>query len=297
MAKFSRFLAPYTIVGGKSFRLKDHDPDDLGGSRLIKGLNKQSSAALFEEGTQQLARLQELLYADRRWSLLLIFQAMDAAGKDGTIKHVLSGVNPQGCLVHSFKAPSSEELGHDFLWRCAVRLPERGMIGIFNRSYYEEVLAVRVHPEYLAKQRLPKHLVGKEVWDERFEDIRAFERHLQRNGTIVLKFFLNISKDEQKRRFLKRIEDPDRHWKFSAADASERGHWDDYMEAYEQAIRHTATAESPWIVVPANHKWHARLVVGAAVIHALESLDLRFPTVDEESKKRLQDARRLLDAD
>ena len=293
MPKIDRFLDPYVITSGKHFRLKDHDPANVGKGRLTK----ESAAGLLQQGIERLTQLQELLYADKRWSVLMIFQAMDAAGKDGTIKHVLSGVNPQGCHVSSFKSPSAEELGHDFLWRCAVKLPERGMIGIFNRSYYEEVLAVRVHPEFLSHQRLPKTLIGKHLWDERHEDIRGFEQHLARSGTIVRKFFLNVSKDEQKRRFLKRIEDPDRNWKFSVSDATERGHWDDYMDAYEQTIRATATPESPWLVVPADHKWFARLVVVAALIKALEGLDLSFPTVDEDSKKRLHDARRLLDND
>ena len=293
MPKIDRFLDPYVITSGKHFRLKDHDPANVGKGRLTK----ESAAGLLQQGIERLTQLQELLYADKRWSVLMIFQAMDAAGKDGTIKHVLSGVNPQGCHVSSFKSPSAEELGHDFLWRCAVKLPERGMIGIFNRSYYEEVLAVRVHPEFLSHQRLPKTLIGKHLWDERHEDIRGFEQHLARSGTIVRKFFLNVSKDEQKRRFLKRIEDPDRNWKFSVSDATERGQWDDYMDAYEQTIRATATPESPWLVVPADHKWFARLVVVAALIKALEGLDLSFPTVDEDSKKRLHDARRLLDND
>jgi PPK2 family polyphosphate:nucleotide phosphotransferase len=293
MPKIDRFLDPYVVTSGKHFRLKDHDPANVGKGRLTK----ESAAGLLQQGIERLTQLQELLYADKRWSVLMIFQAMDAAGKDGTIKHVLSGVNPQGCHVSSFKSPSAEELGHEFLWRCAVKLPERGMIGIFNRSYYEEVLAVRVHPEFLSHQRLPKTLIGKHLWDERYEDIRGFEQHLARSGTIVRKFFLNVSKDEQKRRFLKRIEDPDRNWKFSASDATERGHWNDYMAAYEQTIRATATPANPWLVVPADHKWFARLVVVAALIKALEGLDLSFPTVDEDSKKRLHDARRLLDND
>ena len=293
LPKIDHFLDPYVITSGKHFRLKDHDPANVGKGRLTT----ESAAGLLQQGIERLAQLQELLYADKRWSVLMIFQAMDAAGKDGTIKHVLSCMNPQGCHVSSFKSPSAEELGHDFLRRCAVKLPERGMIGIFNRSYYEEVLAVRVHPEFLGHQRLPKTLIGKHIWDERHEDLRGFEQHLARNGTIVRKFFLNVSKGEQKRRFLKRIEDPDRNWKFSASDASERGHWDDYMAAYEQTIRATATPENPWLVVPADHKWFARLVVVAALIKALENLDLSFPTVDEDSKKRLHDARRLLDND
>jgi PPK2 family polyphosphate:nucleotide phosphotransferase len=293
MSQLSKFVKPYVVTSGKGFRLARHDPADTG--KLA--LDKESAGAKLREGVDRLARLQEQLYAEQSRAVLLIFQAMDAAGKDGTIKHVLSGVNPQGCAVHSFKSPSADELNHDFLWRCAKVAPANGMIGIFNRSYYEEVLAVRVHPEYLAKQRLPPECVTKHIWSERFEDIRAFERHLVRSGTVVLKFFLHLSKDEQKRRFLKRIEDQDRNWKFSASDAAERQHWDDYQAAYEDAIRNTATPDAPWIVVPADHKWYSRLVVGAAVVDALTALDLKFPTVDADARRRLQDARRLLEGD
>jgi len=238
--------------------------------------------------------LQDMLYAQDCWSVLLIFQAMDAAGKDGTIKHVMSGVNPQGCQVSSFKAPTSHDLDHDFLWRCVKELPERGRIGIFNRSYYEETLVVRVHPEFLAGQKLPKECATKNIWDERFQDIRAFERYLHRNGTIVRKFFLHVSKKEQQRRFLERLENPDKNWKFSANDAKERGFWSDYMKAYEDTIRETATEDSPWYVVPADNKWFTRVVVAAAIIDALDSLNLEYPTVSPAKKKELAEAREVL---
>ena len=293
MSKLAKFIKPYVVTSGKGFRLKDHDPTDTG--KLT--LDKDSATAMLRDGVERLAVLQEQLYAEQSRSVLLIFQAMDAAGKDGTIKHVMSGVNPQGCVVSSFKAPSTEELSHDFLWRCAKVTPAKGLIGIFNRSYYEEVLAVRVHPEFLAAQRLPADCLGKHLWQQRFEDIRDFERHLVRNGTVVLKFFLHLSKGEQKKRFLRRIEDPSRNWKFSPNDAAERLHWDDYQKVYEDAIRNTADEAAPWIVVPADNKWYTRLVVGATVINALENLDLKFPTIDPEARKRLQDARRLLEAD
>jgi PPK2 family polyphosphate:nucleotide phosphotransferase len=238
--------------------------------------------------------LQEKLYAQDRWALLCIFQAMDAAGKDGAIEHVMSGVNPQGCQVFSFKAPSSEDLDHDYLWRCMKCLPERGRIGIFNRSYYEETLVVRVHPEFLTKQRLPEKLVTKRIWEERFQDIRAFERYLGRNGVVVRKFFLHVSKREQKKRFLSRLMEPAKNWKFSAADVAERAHWDDYMAAYQDMIRHTATDEAPWFVVPADNKWFTRLVVAAAIIDALEDLDLHFPKVTPEQKRQLDAAKKTL---
>ena len=293
MSKLAKFIKPYVVTSGKGFRLKDHDPIDTGKLKL----DKDSAATMLREGVERLALLQEQLYAEQSRSVLLIFQAMDAAGKDGTIKHVMSGVNPQGCVVSSFKAPSTEELSHDFLWRCAKVTPAKGLIGIFNRSYYEEVLAVRVHPEFLAAQRLPADCLGKHLWQQRFEDIRNFEQHLVRNGTVVLKFFLHLSKGEQKKRFLKRIEDPSRNWKFSPSDAAERLHWDDYQKVYEDAIRNTADETAPWIVVPADNKWYTRLVVGATVVNALENLDLKFPTIDPEARTRLQDARRLLEAD
>jgi PPK2 family polyphosphate:nucleotide phosphotransferase len=281
---------PYRIDDGRKFRLKDVDPGDTGG--LDSKENAQESLA---KGVARLAELQELLYAQDRWALLLIFQAMDAAGKDGAIEHVMSGVNPQGVQVFSFKRPSDEDLDHDFLWRTSKCLPERGRIGIFNRSYYEEVLVVRVHPEFLAHQKLPERLVSKGIWKERFEDINAFERYVTRNGILVRKFFLHVSKKEQKKRFLKRLDEPEKNWKFSVADVTERDHWDAYQEAYEDMIRSTATEHAPWYVVPANSKWFTRLVVAAAVIDALESLDLHFPRVDEEKKKELKAARAILE--
>ena len=245
----------------------------------LKSEDKPRAKEALQTGVQALAELQDVLYAQDRWSVLLIFQAMDAAGKDGAIKHVMSGVNPQGCQVTSFKAPTSEDLDHDYLWRCMKALPERGRIGIFNRSYYEETLVVRVHPEFLAGQKLPEECVTKNIWDERFQDIRSFERYLTRNGTIVRKFFLHVSKKEQQKRFLERLDNPDKNWKFSANDAKERGFWDEYMEAYEETIRETATEDSPWYVVPADNKWFTRVVVAAAVIDALASLDLGYPKV------------------
>jgi PPK2 family polyphosphate:nucleotide phosphotransferase len=242
-----------------------------------------------------LKQLQERLYAQDRWAILLIFQAMDAAGKDGAIEHVMSGVNPQGCQVHSFKAPSDEELDHDYLWRCLKALPERGRIGIFNRSYYEEVLVVRVHKELLERQKLPPSLITKSIWDERYEDISNVERYLGRNGVLIRKFFLHVSRKEQKKRFLERLDNPDKNWKFSMADAQERASWDDYQEAYEDMIRATASKQAPWYVVPADNKWFTRVVVAAAIIDALGSLDLKFPLVDNEKKKELAAARRALE--
>ena len=282
---------PYRVTSGKKFRLKDIDPGDTG---ELKSDDKPRAKEALHTGVEALAELQDMLYGQDRWSLLLIFQAMDAAGKDGTIKHVMSGVNPQGCQVSSFKGPSSTDLDHDYLWRCVKELPERGRIGIFNRSYYEETLAVRVHPEFLAGQKLPKRCVTKRIWDERFQDIRAFERYLTRNGTIVLKFFLHVSKDEQKRRFLERIDLAEKNWKFSATDAKSRAFWDDYMKAYEETIRETATKDSPWYVVPADNKWFTRVIVAAAVIDALSSLDLSYPIVGPAKKKELAEARKLL---
>ena len=286
-----RFVQPYRVTDGERFRLKHIDPEDTG---ELTSEHKKQSREFLQEGISLLSDLQAKLYAENRWAVLLAFQAMDAAGKDGAIKHVMSGINPQGCQVYSFKAPSNEELDHDFLWRTTKSLPERGRIGIFNRSYYEEVLVVRVHPELLRKQRLPPSLVTKRIWEQRYKDIRAFERYLTRNGVVIRKFFLHLSKEEQKRRFLKRLEDSDRNWKFSMADARERGHWDAYMEAYEDMIRHTATKHAPWFVVPADNKWYTRLVVAAAVIDAMQELDLRFPVVDAEKRKELQAARTAL---
>jgi PPK2 family polyphosphate:nucleotide phosphotransferase len=289
LAKEAKALSrPYRVEDGDRFRLKDVDPADTGD---MKAEDKPKAKEALAEGARVLAELQDRLYAQDRWAVLLIFQAMDAAGKDGIIKHVMSGVNPQGCQVYSFKAPTSEELDHDYLWRCTKAMPERGRIGIFNRSYYEEVLVVRVHPEYLEKQKLPPELVTKEIWKERYEDIRAVERYLSRNGVLIRKFFLHVSKKEQKRRFLERLENPEKNWKFSAADALERKRWDDYQEAYEEMIRHTATQHAPWYVVPADNKWFTRTVVSAAVIDALTSLDLKYPEVGPAERKALEAAR------
>ena len=282
------FAAPFRINQGEKFRLKDFDPADIGD---LKAEDKPKAQAMLAAGIEAMAELQNRLYAQDRLGVLLIFQAMDAAGKDGAIKHVMSGLNPQGCQVYSFKAPSAEELDHDFLWRCQKCVPERGRIGIFNRSYYEETLIVRVHPELLAKQHLPPELVTQDIWKERFKDIRDYERYLTRNGVIVRKFFLNISKAEQKKRFLERLENPAKQWKFSCADVRERAVWADYMDAYEDMIRHTATEASPWFVVPADNKWFTRAVVAAAVTDALASLDLRYPTVDAAQLKELTAAR------
>ena len=265
----------YRVSNGSRFRLKDIDPNDPWGKRL-----KPIADEMLKQSCKRMAGLQERLYAQDRWSVLLIFQAMDAAGKDGTIKHVMTGVNPQGCEVHAFKAPSSEELDHDFLWRTNRHLPRRGHIGIFNRSYYEETLVVRVHQNILAKQQLPSELVTKNIWRERFEDINAYERYLSRQGVLVRKFFLHVSKDEQRKRFLERLDKPEKHWKFSPADVGERAHFAAYMSAYEDMIRHTATDVAPWIVVPADRKWFTRLIVSAAIIDAIQSLDPRYPEVD-----------------
>jgi PPK2 family polyphosphate:nucleotide phosphotransferase len=278
----------FCIDDGKKFKLKDIDPAD---TAWLKEEQKPEAKEALQQGIEELAAMQEMLYAQDRWSVLLIFQAMDAAGKDGAIKHVMSGVNPQGCQVYSFKAPTSEDLDHDYLWRCMKCLPERGRIGIFNRSYYEETLVVRVHSEYLANQKLPPELVTKHIWNDRFEDIRNFEQYLTRNGTIVRKFFLHVSKQEQLKRFLSRLDEPAKNWKFSNADAVERELWGDYMDAYEATIRHTATKDSPWYVVPADNKWFTRIVVAAAVIDALASLDLHFPKVDAAKRKELADVR------
>ncbi len=282
------FAEPYRINHGKKFRLADHDPADTGD---LKSEDKPKAQEMLGAGIQAMTELQDRLYAQDRRAVLLIFQAMDAAGKDSAIKHVMSGINPQGCQVYSFKASSAEELDHDFLWRCQKCVPERGRIGIFNRSYYEETLVIRVHPELLAKQHLPPELVTKHIWEERFEDIRHYERYLTRNGVIIRKFFLNVSKAEQKKRFLERLDDPAKQWKFSCADVREREFWPDYMDAYEDMIRHTATEESPWFVVPADNKWFTRAVVSAAVTDALASLDLEYPKVDKAQLKELTAAR------
>jgi PPK2 family polyphosphate:nucleotide phosphotransferase len=280
----------YKVTDGRKFKLSDYDPRDDGGLDINKGEAKER----LEQDVKSLSDLQEKLYAQDRWSVLLIFQAMDAAGKDSAIEHVMSGINPQGCQVHSFKTPTAIELDHDFMWRTSCALPERGRIGVFNRSYYEEVLIVRVHPEILGKQRLPQELVTKNLWEERFEDIRNFERYLARNGTLILKFFLNVSKEEQKKRFLDRIDEPEKRWKFNAGDVAERMLWDKYMDAYEDAIRNTAEEHAPWYVIPADKKWYTRLVVAAAIDEAMQGLNLQFPKVDGAGLEELKRARDLL---
>jgi PPK2 family polyphosphate:nucleotide phosphotransferase len=287
LAKTSAKLAdPYRIADGERFRLKDFDPGDTG-----KLNSKEAATEMLDDGVKLLSRMQEKLYAQDRWSLLIVMQAMDAAGKDGAIKHVMSGVNPQGCDVHSFKPPSPEELDHDYLWRAHKVIPERGKIGIFNRSYYEEVLVVRVHENLLGTQKIPESLITKHIWDERFEDIRRFERYLTRNGVIVVKFFLHLSRKEQKKRFLERLDDSKKNWKFSMADVKERGCWKDYQAAYEDMIRNTAAKYAPWYVVPADNKWYTRLIVASAIIDTLGRLDLHFPDADAEVKKELQKVR------
>ncbi len=284
---------PFRITAGRKFRLSDHRPD----ARAGLDIGKTEAKALIAAGTDRLAALQNLLYADGRWALLLIFQGMDASGKDGAIRHVMAGLNPLGCQAYAFKAPSEEERAHDFLWRHACRLPERGRIGIWNRSAYEEVLVVRVHPELLERQHLPERLLTEHVWRERLEDIAAFERHLARSGTVILKFFLHISREEQKRRFMERLERPHKHWKFDRADIEERAHWDRYMKAYEAAIRATAAPHAPWFVLPGDRKWFSRAVILAAVVGALESLDLSFPEVSEEKLRDIEAARTRLEAE
>ena len=299
-----KYAEPFCITDGEKFKLKQIDPGD---TLDFSAEDKDEAKETLERGVEVLADLQDELYANDRWAILLIFQAMDAAGKDGAIKHVLSGINPQGCEVTSFKAPSAEELDHDFLWRCAKRLPERGRIGVFNRSYYEETLIVRVHPEYLESQRLPnsqtdtqpdkptkKRKKRKDFWKQRFEDINNFERHLTNNGTVILKFFLHVSKEEQAERFLARIDDPAKNWKFSMKDVKEREHWDEYMHAYEQTVRHTATEYAPWYVVPADTKWFTRLVVASAIVQRLSALDLSYPKLDKDELAELQTARQAL---
>jgi len=289
MSWASKFSKPYRVDHGKKFRLKSYDPADT-----AKLHSQERAEELLAKGIARMAELQDKLYAQDRWGLLLIFQAMDAAGKDGVIKHVMSGVNPQGCQVYSFKTPSEEELDHDYLWRTMKCLPERGRIGIFNRSYYEEVLIVRVHPEVLANERMPAPLVTKNIWEERFEDIRSFERYLSRNGLVIRKFFLNVSKKEQKKRFLDRLQQPEKNWKFSAADLQEREHWDDYMDAYEEMIANTATPHAPWLVIPADNKWFTRLAVAAVIVDALDGLNLAYPKVDAQRRKELEAARKTL---
>lgn len=291
LKRAKHFAAPFRVTDGSKFRLKDIDPGD---TLHLDSEDKPRAKEALESGVELLADLQDVLYAQDRWSVLLIFQAMDAAGKDGAIKHVMSGVNPQGCQVFSFKTPTSEDLDHDYLWRCIKCLPERGRIGIFNRSYYEETLVVRVHPEFLEKQKLPSELINKDIWDNRFQDIRNFEKYLSRNGTVIRKFFLHVSNEEQRNRFLARLDEPEKNWKFSENDASARGYWDSYMKAYEDMIRNTATKYAPWYVVPADNKWFTRVVVAAAVIDTLSSLDLAYPKVDKDKLKELAAAKRAL---
>ena len=289
--KAEQFSKQYCVENGNNFSLKDYETKasfELGSDE--KSLVKET----LKMGVDALSAMQEILYAQDKWSLLIIFQAMDAAGKDGAIKHVMSGVNPQGCQVKSFKAPSSEELDHDFLWRCQKHLPERGRIGIFNRSYYEEVLVVRVHEQILINQKLPEKLITATIWEDRFEDIRNYEKYLNRNGIAVVKFFLNVSKEEQKARFIERIDDPDKNWKFSAGDVKERGHWDDYMHAYEELIKNTATKKSPWYVIPADDKKFARIAISSAIINALDELNLEYPTVNDEQIAELQAMKKVL---
>jgi PPK2 family polyphosphate:nucleotide phosphotransferase len=289
---FKALTRQFRIDRGQKFRLKDFDPADTRGLKLKDEADKLIAASI-----QRMADLQERLYAQDRWTVLLVFQALDAAGKDSVIKHVMSGLNPQGCEVHPFKQPSSEDLDHDFLWRSSKNLPRRGHIGIFNRSYYEEVLVVRVHPELLAKQQLPRELVSKKIWDERYEDINAFERYLTRQGVVIRKFFLNVSRDEQKKRFLERLDKPEKNWKFSVADVHERDHFADYMEAYQDAIQATATPRAPWYVVPADNKWFTRLVVATVVVETLESLRPAFPTLDSQKKRELRVVRAALESE
>jgi PPK2 family polyphosphate:nucleotide phosphotransferase len=286
-----KFSKQYCVGDGEGFKLKDYE------TKASFNLGEEGKPLVnqtLQMGVDALSAMQDILYAQDKWSLLLIFQAMDAAGKDGAIKHVMSGINPQGCQVFSFKAPSSEDLDHDFLWRCQKHLPERGRIGIFNRSYYEEVLVVRVHEQILKSQKLPNELVTKDIWEERFHDIRNFEKYLARNGTVVLKFFLNVSKKEQKKRFIERVDNPDKNWKFSAADAKERGYWDDYMHAYQELIKNTSTKKSPWYVIPADNKSYARIAVASAIITALEEMDLEYPKVSAEKIAELKAVKQAL---
>ena len=289
MSWASKLAKPYRVDDGKKIRLKDFDPSDTGDIR-----SKEHATELLEKGIAHMAELQNKLYAQDRWGVLLILQAMDAAGKDGAIRHVMSGINPQGCQVYSFKTPSAEELDHDYLWRTMKCLPERGRIGIFNRSYYEEVLIVRVHPEILASERIPAPLVTKNIWEERFQDICCFERYLSRNGLVIRKFFLHVSKKEQKKRFLDRLQQPEKNWKFSAADLHERERWDNYMDAYEEMIVNTSTPHAPWFVIPADNKWFTRLAVAAAIVDTLDDLNLSYPKVDAQKRKELQAARKTL---
>ena len=288
IANSRKLSSRYRVTNGKRFRLKDFDPGD---TLDFKAEDKPRAQEALATGVRTLAELQDKLYAQDKWGVLLIFQAMDAAGKDGAIKHVMSGINPQGCQVSSFKSPSAEDLDHDYLWRCIKCLPNRGNIGIFNRSYYEETLVVRVHPEYLVKQKIPPSLITKKIWQERFEDIRGMETYLARNGIAVVKFFLHVSRNEQRRRFLQRAKQPEKNWKFSGADMAERVHWNAYQRAYEDMIRNTATKLSPWYVVPADNKWFTRLVVAGAVIETLASLDLQYPVIEKEQLEEINAAR------
>jgi len=287
--KPSQYVKQFRVSDGAEFRLKDFDPAETLGLK-----SKEHAQETLESGIARLCDLQDKLFAQDRWAILVVLQAMDAAGKDSLIKHVMSGLNPQGCRVSSFKEPSPEELDHDYLWRATRALPERGKIGIFNRSYYEEVLVVRVHPEILSRERLPAELVSGKIWRERFEDIRAYERYLDRNGIIILKFFLNVSKKEQKKRFLERLDEPEKNWKFSATDVMERKHWGEYMDAYEEMIQNTSTERAPWYVVPADHKWFTRVVVAEALVHALDKLNLSYPQVDKKKRRDLKKARAAL---
>ncbi|UPJ64454.1 polyphosphate kinase 2 family protein [Bradyrhizobium sp. 191] len=287
--ELDRYISPFRHDGSGKFHLKDHKTDERG------DLDKEKAQAVLDSNKKRLIEFQEKLYAQDRWSLLIVFQAMDAGGKDSAIKAIFEGINPQGCEVHAFKAPSSKELDHDFLWRHMIALPERGRIGIFNRSHYEECLVTRVHPEILAKEKLPPKLVTKNIWKERFEDISAFERYLCRNGTVVLKFFLNVSKDEQRERFLARLDDPAKQWKFSMDDIRERALWPRYQAVYQDIVRHTATSHAPWYVVPADHKWFARVVIGSVINAELEKLDLRFPRADKASLEEFKQVRKALE--
>lgn len=287
--ELDRYITPFRYDGSGKFHLKAHKTDEKG------DLDKEKAQAILDANKKRLIQFQEKLYAQDRWSLLIVFQAMDAGGKDSAIKAIFEGINPQGCEVHAFKAPSSKELDHDFLWRHVIALPERGHIGIFNRSHYEECLVTRVHPEILAKEKLPSRVVTKNIWKERFEDISAFERYLCRNGTVVLKFFLNVSKDEQRERFLDRLEQPAKQWKFSMDDIKERALWPRYQAVYQDIVRHTATSHAPWYVVPADHKWFARVVIGSVINAALEKLDLRFPRADKASLREFEAVRKALE--
>ncbi len=295
--KLKDLLEHCQIKAGKKFRLKDHDPSWAGDKNIPKPDRKDFAENALSEDVTALAEAQELLYASDTWSLLIVLQAMDAAGKDGMIKHVMSGINPQGCQVFSFKQPSNEELDHNFLWRCMVRLPERGRIGIFNRSYYEDVLVVKVHPELIANEHIPDAKVNKEFWEKRYQDINNFEEHLTRNGTKIVKFYLNISKDEQRKRFLARIDNPDKHWKFSTADVAERGFWDEYMDAFEQCIDNTSTDWAPWYVIPSNHKWVSRALVAKILVDIIQSLGVKYPEVSPERLKQIEAAKKQLKAE